>query len=553
MNEKMKRLLAIVLSALMLVGMATACGNGSSSDPGTPAPAPSPTAGNQEGASSPPPEMIQVAPVEPDSVFADHLDIVMTNDTVAVLNPTSPGANTTPVNWVFTMIYDRLIERDHDTGEYMASLATSWESTDFQTYTLTLRDDVYFHNGDKFTADDVVNTVHLAKEVGAGSPAGVQWAPVDTVKAIDPTTVEFVLGSVFVDFYFNLSMPSAGILNIRAVEANSEEGTWVGTGPYVITEFVSNNFTRFARNENYWNDEKNIITPSIVLRFVPEVSARTIRMQNGESQLSFGVHSDDLYLFQEDPDNFEVVGLTFNFNNGVSFNMNDPITSDHNFRMAVAHAMEKNEIALFSAGEWARGAYDSGTIWGYQTEFRNDGIPAVPHDLDEAKRYLELSSYNGEEIEIAASIITNIRAAQVLQEQLRLAGINTVVTEYDVPGMFAYMLNPNSGSQMGFFYIQMTYSSSSYRNLVGPGGAQNLMHYENPIVTQMLDEAAAMTDTAQREAHFLRIQELVAEDMPFINAFWRILGVVAARGIGGITLPSDVAQLDLREIYMVIS
>jgi len=535
----------------MVAAIVAACGpaNQAPAGPGPGQPAQTP---GQPAAPAAPPAMVAPAAPDPTAIFAEHIDVIKDNNNVGVLNPLSPAANNSPTNWSFIMIHDRLMELDFDTLEFVPSLATAWETEDYQTFTFTLRDDVVFHNGDRFTAQDVANTVELARELGAGSQGGSFWAPVESFNVINDTTIELTLSGVRVDFYFNLAMPAAGILNRRAIEADAERGFWVGTGAYSVGEFVPNDFIRFVRNDDYWNTDKNILTEQITLRFVPEMSARTIRMQRGESQLSFGTSAEDLPLFQAEPENFEVYPLTFNNPQGLSFNMNDPITGDHNFRMAVAHAMDKDVIALMAASEWAIGDYFTGTIWGYNTEFRNNSIPAIPHDLDLAREFLAASNYNGEEVEIAAAIITNIRAAQALQHQLAAIGINARVAEFDSPGLNAYMIDPNSGSQMVFFNIVMNMSSASFRNIFIPGGPQNRMFYNNPVVTEMLDEVATMLDASEREAHFMRLQEIVAEDIPFINVFWRINGILAANGIGGVGLPPDNQQADLRELFYII-
>ena len=549
--KKHNKSIALIISVLMIAALVAACGPAAPA-PGPGAATPAPGQGGNIQQPAAPPAMVGDAEVAADAIFAEHIDIIKDNNNVGVLNPFSPAANNSPTNWSFIMIHDRLMELNFDTLEFTPRLATSWSTEDYQTFRFELRQGVTFHNGDPFTAQDVANTIEMARELGAGSQGGSFWAPVESVNIIDDHTIELTLASVRVDFYFNLAMPAAGILNRRAIEADDEQGFWVGTGPYMVENFVPNDFILFQRNHDFWNDELNIQTERMTLRFVPEMSARTIRMQRGESQLSFGTSAEDLPLFQADPDNFEVYPLTFNNPQGLSFNMNDPITGDHYFRMAVAHAMDKDVIALMAASEWAVGDYFSGTVWGYGTEFRNNNIPAIPHDPDLAREYLARSSYNGEEIEIAAAIITNIRASQALQQQLAAVGINTRIAEFDTPGLNAYMIDPNSGSQMVFFNVVMNMSSASFRNIFYPGGAQNRMQYNNPIVTQMLDEVATMLDPADREAHFMRLQEIVAEDIPFINVFWRINGILAANGIGGLRLPPDNQQADMRELFMVI-
>jgi len=553
---KNKKLLAIAIALTMCFVLIAACTPADTPAGPGPGPGPATTPGTAGGGGDQAGALAEAPPEDEDVVFARSLDVIVDNNNIAVINPFNPAANPTSTNWIFTMVHDRLMERDDATGDFIPSLAASWETDDFQTFVFHLQEGVTFHNGNPFTADDVVFTVEHARAVGAGSPGAAQWLPVRTATAIDDYTVELVLQDPFVDFFHNLSVASASVVSRAAVEANADTGTHIGTGPFEVAEFVSNDFVRMTRNPNFWNtDRLNIVTEEITLRFVPEMSARTIRMQNGESQLSFGTSADDLPLFQANP-NFQVIPQTFNTIQGFSFNMSDPLLQDLNLRRAIMHATNREEIALFAASEWAVSIYGhpngGGTIWGYASDFRNNNIPAIPFDPDLARQYLEASNYNGEEIEIAAAIITNIRAAQALQQQLAVVGINTRIAEFDSPGLSAYMINPDSGSQIVFFSLQMNYSASSIANSFYPGGSQNRMQFNNPEVSALITQAAAEFDPVVREQIYFRIQEIVAEDPPFLQVFWRINGTVAADGLGGIRLPADNLQNDFRQIFKVV-
>ena len=550
--KKNSKAIALILSLLMVAIIAAACGPAETGPAGGPA-APAPGPGGDPAAPAAPPAMVAPAEPDPTAIFSEHIDIIQDNTTIGVLNPFLAAANTSATNWAFIMFLDRLLERNHAEGGFFPSLALEYITEDYQTFIFPLRDDVYFHNGDHFTAEDVVFTIELSREIGAGSPGAAQWAPVESARAIDSYTLEIVLNAVQVDFPFNTTFASAGIVNRRAVEADSDRGFWVGTGAFEVAEFIPLDFIRFVRNDNFWNTDMNIMTPSVTLRFVPEMSARTIRMQVGESQLSFGTSAEDLPLFQADPDNFEVYAQTFNNPQGLSFNLNDPITGDLYFRRAVAHAIDKYEVAIMAAGEWAAADY-SGTLWGFSTEFKHTGIEPLLFDQDLARYYLEKSVYNGEEVELAAAILTNVRAAQSIQQQLSRVGINTRIAEFDSAGLAAYMspANPDNPSQLIKFNLIINPSAASVRPNFYPGGALNRMFFNNEEVTRLLDEVGGVFDRAERERIFLRIQEVVAEYIPFINMYWRINGILAARGVGGLNLPSDHHQTDLRQIFHVI-
>ena len=559
--KKIKKTTALILCTVMCIALAAACGGGDTGG-GTGGPAPAAPVAQSPGApvgtGGEGGGMMQEVDTESDVRFAEHIDVIVDNNNIGTINPLNPASNVSSTNWILVMVFDRLLNRNDETGEYLPALATEWHTDDFITFNFKLRDNAYFHNGDKFTAQDVANTIEMQRTLGVGSQGASQWAPISTYTIVNDYEIEFVLSEMNVDFLFNMSMMNAGVLNKRAIDADVETGSMIGTGAYKVDRFVSNDYTELSRNHEWWDDVengggRNIVTERITLRFVPEMSTRTIMMQNNESQLSFGTSAEDVIVFQEDPDNYQVVPLTFNNPQGFSFNFNDRITGDYNFRRAVLYALDKPEQAWFGASEWARGADDDGALWGHLTLFRNRDIPPILQDQDKAREYLAQSVYNGEVIEIAASNTTNIRQAQAMQQQLRAVGIESEVVQVDGPGVATLMATPDANSQIIYFNCVLNMSPFSIRHVLYPGASQNIRsHYNNPEVTRLLDEVISMTDLSEQEAHFKRIQEIVAEDPPFVTATWRINAVIARAGLGGLIIPGDHHQTDMRGLFLVL-
>ena len=487
------------------------------------------------------------ATADRDANLAEEINIIIDNNTISVLNPFSHAASTPSTNWVLTMIHDRLFSPGTD-SRVAPELALSYETNDYRTFTITLRQGVVFHNGDPFTARDVVWTWQTARAETRGAAHDV-WNRVVSATALNDHTVELVLNEVNVDFPFYLTRPVAGIVSERAMTNDPQTGTFIGTGAFMVEEFVSHDFVRLQRNDNYWG----AIPPTqrLTLYFIPELSTRTILMNVGHAHLSFGTHAEDIAGFQANP-RFTVLPITLNNPWGLSFNMNDPITGCIYFRRAVLSAIDRDDIAVVAAREWATGANEGGTFWGYATEFRNTDIPIIPRDLDAARRYLERSVWNGEEIEIAAAIITNIMAAEMIQLQLIRVGIPTVVNAMDPARLADHSAYENNRSQITMFSTATTQNAASIRHAFYPGGAQNRASFNDPAVTALFREASRTIDINARRDIYHTIQELVAAQIPYANIFWRLNAIVAASGVGGLILPNDPHTFDLRGIYMVM-
>jgi peptide/nickel transport system substrate-binding protein len=551
--KKTRRLIALILGVVFCLGILAACntnthpgggGGGGSTPVAPPNPgAPAAPSGGGQG------DLGQTQAQE-GAKLADEVRIIQDNNMIGVLNPFSPAANTTPTNWIFSAIYDRLISTAEDGFTLIPELALTFSTTDYKTYSFTLREDVNFHNGEKFTAKDVEWTMKQA-QAGIGSTSFDQWRPVQSINIKGDYAFDIVLNAVNVDFLFGLTRPAAGILNQKAMDADSEKGTWVGTGAYKVLDFQTNDFTYLERNPNWWNKDNPVVTERIHMSFIPEMGTRSIMLQNNDVQLSFGTSAEDIAIFEADPANYTVHPLVFADPQGLNFNMTHPLTSDYNFRMAVLHALDRVEIAFVAAGKWADGGLKDGTFWGLVTEHRKSDIPLPEYNVELAKEYLAKSPYKaGDVVEIATAIITNQRASEAIQAQLADVGITSEINFMDPPSMNSYIINGTG--MINVFFTTMTPNAGSIRNAYYPGSSQNRSLFNDQYISDLLDEAAAETNANRRRDIYYEIQDYMAGINPTTCLFWRVNGIVWHNNLGGVILRSDLARIDLRWIYLEI-
>ena len=257
-----------------------------------------------------------------------------------------------------------------------------------------------------------------------------------------------------------------------------------------------------------------------------------------------------MYLFEND--DYLIFPLIMNNPQGMSFNMLHPITGDRNFRMAVIHAIDRADYATVAAGDWAWGVSDDNggeSMWGYATAFRKF-IPVYGYNPELAKQYLADSVYNGESIELTAAISTNLKGAEIMQQQLAAIGIDSYINETDTAGLNAQFRTAEHNIIV--HGITFTYAAGSANHVFIPGGSQNRGSYDNPEVTRLLQEAAVTLDPAVREALYHEAQDIIAYDMPFSPLIWRLNGIVGTRGVGGLILPNDTHSTNLRGLYWIV-
>jgi len=527
----------------MGLGLLAACTPSTTNDPG-PGPGPATDIDVDDDGIT-----VEAEGPEAGANLADHIDMIKDGSTVTVVNPNLPAGGTVPTAWVYEMVHDRLVEI-RGPGDYIPGLAVSWETEDFQSIRFNLRQGVTWHNGDAFTADCVVFTIEVAAQHPAGT-AFARWRVVESVTAVDRYTVDIVLDSPDVDFLFLMSHWATPILNQRSFEEDPENPMWaaVGTGPFQIVDFSSGDFITLERFDGFWGDPAP--TRSVTMWAVPEFAARAVMLQNGDAQISFEMLADDLDRLSTHPD-FQVIEDLLAFPVPLGFNsQGDEIMRCHYFRRAVAHALYLPDVAMAANGNWAVPLWD-GTLWGLRTPYRRNDIPAWEFNQDLAREYLELSVYNGETITMATAGAGQIRAAEMIQHQLSLVGIDIFVDIMDIPSLVgAWLYNPDALDNQILLFA-LGFGPSAVGSMTGvfyPNVGNNRLNVNNEHLNELIRALAAEPNVDAQRAIAYEIQEFFWEDITAISLWHGVLGIAAVEGIGGLHLWGDTFRYSLRGMF----
>lgn len=184
----------------------------------------------------------------------------------------------------FQAAYDTLILREPD-GAYSPMLATKWGYTDDKgmTFSLDLRTDVTFSDGEKFNAAAVVaNLEHFKTDNG---PQAAQAAAIGSVKAVDDDTVEIQLAKPDPALEYYLSQALGLMGSPKALGSDAIDRTPVGTGPYVMVadQSVVGSQYVFTAREGYWNPQLQKFG-KITLKLLADVTSRVNAITSGEVQ-----------------------------------------------------------------------------------------------------------------------------------------------------------------------------------------------------------------------------------------------------------------------------
>jgi ABC-type transport system substrate-binding protein len=200
----------------------------------------------------------------------------------------------------------------HIDGDFVAQpdLAEDWTVSDDGTeYTFHLREGVTFHNGDPFTADDVVFTYNRSKDPAQSIHSQV-LVNVVGAEAVDPLTVRFKLARPQASFLVKTTERASGraltIVNRRALEelGDSQYGlTPVGTGPFRVAEHTLGQPVTLEAFESYYDPERPRLE-RVIVRPIAEAEPLAAALEAGDIQIIGGapVPAELIERFQANPE-----------------------------------------------------------------------------------------------------------------------------------------------------------------------------------------------------------------------------------------------------------
>ena len=200
-----------------------------------------------------------------------------------------PYANSSSPDYArWSQIYGTISKYDDEKHDYVPNLAESWSTPDPNTWVIKLRRGVQFHNGNPFTADDVLFSLDRI----ANDPQSQQAEKVKNIgelTKLDDYTIE--LKTRMPDAPLMSGLYNVSILNKALHEQLGSEAAdrlAIGTGPYMLREWVPGQRLVLARNPNYQGTPMPTID-EVIYRVIPEAEARVTALLNGEADVIFGV------------------------------------------------------------------------------------------------------------------------------------------------------------------------------------------------------------------------------------------------------------------------
>jgi peptide/nickel transport system substrate-binding protein len=455
------------------------------------------------------------------------------------------------------LIYNGLIKYDKDV-RIVGDLAESWEvSRDGLVITFHLRRGVKWHDGQPFTAEDVLFTYQVTVDPKTPTAYAGDFLKVKKAEVIDAYTFRVHYAKPFAP---GLMSWSVGILP-KHLLAGTDITTSplgrrpVGTGPYKFKEWVAGQKIVLVSNPDYFEGRPYI--DGTIMRIIPDTATMFLELRaNGIDRMGLTplqyTRQTENALFQKNYNKFRYLSFAYTY---FGFNLKNPLFADKRVRQAIAHAVNREEIisgVLLGLGKAATGPYKPGT-WAY-----NPKVRTYPYDPAQARALLAEAGWrdtNGDgRIEkegkpFAFEIITNqgneIRAkcAEIIQRRLAEVGMDVKIRVVEWSAFVNDFINKRKfdATILGWTIpMEPDLYDVWHSSKTGPQEL-NFVSFKNAEVDALIVKARETFDQKLRKHCYDRIQEILAEEQPYLFLYVPdALPIVHARFRGVETAPLGI-------------
>jgi ABC-type transport system substrate-binding protein len=341
-----------------------------------------------------------------------------------------------------------------------------------------------------------------------------------SISALDPGTVQFQLCFPDPAFPSKVAFASFGIQPLEHLIATGGGGDLVsspiGTGPYQLESWEQGSEIVMTRFDDYWGGPAN--EPTVIFRWNSEAAARLVELQAGTADGIDNPAPGDFEVIANDPNLilYERPSLNIFY---LGINNTVPPFDNVQVRQAIAYAIDKQRIVdnFYPAGSTVADQFVPPAIFGYTAE-----VEPFPYDPDMARQLLEESGVELP-IETTLSFRDVVRGylpqpgvvAQDLQAQLADVGINVTI---DMQESGTFLDNADAGN----LSLHMLGWGADYPDATNfldfhfGAGSSDQFGEHHPEITEVLAQAAALADPAERYPLYIEANTLVRDLVPMV-------------------------------------
>ena len=423
-------------------------------------------------------------------------------------------------------------------------------SADGLTYTFKLRTGITFHNGETFSAENVLwnwtRYMDPATEWRCLAEFdGRNGLKVESVTAPDAQTIVMTINqpsAVFLDALARTDCGMAGILHYASV---NEDGTWnqpIGTGPYKFGTWKRGEYFELEAFSDYvtpagsapdgYVGAKKPLAEKVRFYVISDPETIKAGLLSGTVDLA-AVASTDVPEFAANPD-FNVADSVDASKHTLSLQVADPLLSKVEMRQAIAAALDLPTLVTQVTNGYGRP--NNSAIFPQSMYYSDVQKQALTHDLDKARELLAKAGYKGEPITIIANkrpTTPSFETAVVAQAMLQAAGINATIEVMEWGTQLSRYFSGNY-QMMAFSYSSRFDPALSFEQFSGPKDTTSGKVWNNPEALKLIDEGKAVSDPARRQAIFDELHTLLLHDVPMIIYSNGVNDIVSNKRLQGV-------------------
>ncbi|MEZ4707684.1 MAG: ABC transporter substrate-binding protein [Caldilineaceae bacterium] len=446
-------------------------------------------------------------------------------------------------------VYEGLVRVDQDLTVRPA-LAEEWEvSKDLLRWTFKLRQDVEFHHGAPFTAQDVVYTFQRLLDPAVGSPMRSVLSFVESVEAIDDGTaagaVRFVLTLANADLPLLCGAPQALIVS-HEYDSELLSKAPSGTGPFQVAELIPSQQIKFVYNERYWAADE-ISLQQLVHIYMPPFDARAAALRAGEVDLLPDISRKEAALLAEE-EMIDIAESPSGAYQTVVMQATETPFDDLRVRQALKLCMDRQAVQEALLG--GRGEIGLDHPVASINPFHAD-LPARPRNIEQARQLLADAGYpDGLTLDLITAELDPgmVELAYLVQEMAAPAGFD--ITPIKVPSDVYW---ESYWGQVPFHIGSWNFRPSIDETLAiafHSNSVWNESRWYNPDLDALLDNARSEPDDEQRKTLYHHAQQIIMEEGSVIIPVFRSVLTAVHKRVKGIT-PHPTGWLSLRNVKIV--
>ncbi|EEX47894.1 ABC transporter substrate-binding protein [Jonquetella anthropi] len=409
-------------------------------------------------------------------------------------------------------IYDNLLTITND-NKLVPQLATKWEQIDPKTFKFYLRQGVKFHNGEPFTANDVVYTVNRAKsDVGAAMKQYTD--PIDSVEKIDDYTVVFHLKYPYTPFVMTLTHMWGGIVNKKAVEAAGDSYGMnpVGTGAFKFVSWAKNDRITLERNDDYWGDKPAYKT--LVMRSISEDNSRTIALESGDVDIAYQISPMDIQRVEENPD-LEIHRVNTTSITYLGMNCSKKPLDDVRVRQAIWYALDVptiHDAAWHGVGSIPKSAISPEIL------YSATDLPQYTLNVEKAK---ELLKEAGVQLPLHIELWTNELQqrqdmAQMIQAYLKAVDIQVDIKVLEWGAYLSGLTEKKHDMYILGWSASVPDPDVAVYGVLASKGPSNYTYFSDPTLDELLEKGRQLPSGDERQATYHKAQEEIHKQAPWV-------------------------------------